>query len=40
MSEQFCHDLELHGECFFAVVTLVQLSMMTDEPPYEINYEE
>ena len=40
LSDRFRHDLDLHGECFFAVVALVQVSMMVEETPYEVNYEE
>ena len=40
IGDRFRHDLDLHGECFFAVVSLVQVSMMADEEPYEVNYEE
>ena len=40
LENRFRHDLELHGECFFAIVTLVQLGMMVETAPYDIDYTE
>ena len=35
---RFRHDLEMHGECFYAVATLVQLRMMVETTPYHVEY--
>ena len=40
ISNKFRHNLEWHGNCFQAVASLVQLTMIHDEKPYEIHYEE
>ena len=40
LENRFRHDLDRHGECFFAVVALVQLEMMVETTPYHVEYAE
>ena len=40
LNNRFRHNLELHGECFLAVVTLVQLGMMVETSPFHVEFVE
>ena len=40
LENRFRHEVQLHEKCFFAVVTLVQLTMMVEEIPRDVSYEE
>ena len=40
LENRFRHNLDRHGECFFAVVTLVQLEMVVETKPFHVEYSE
>ena len=40
LENRFRHEIQLHEKCFFAVVSLVQLTMMVEDLPRDVEYAE